>query len=306
MNSKISLCGFNCGICPAYKTNIKTDEDRIKVDEGWKKFQKTQGWVYKEKFCYGCFDAPETPLWKSCYIRKCVLANNVENCGYCPDYPCPRIKNMIHITKKIAERTIKEGTQEDYQKFGLPFLSEPRLEELHQEYNKTILDTESQPVNSITLDFPPYLDQRFVSQSKMLQVLHSTLKSILTLHCKTPGGQEQELKKNKEILKFLWIFGRYGNLITDNNQLIVEITPKELKKHLKYGKWRTQRKLQELATHGIDGHYTSDKVTISFTKNDQLAPLLQDYVQNLLKNYNERTAYSKFWKADMTLFKESP
>ncbi|MHA2203345.1 MAG: DUF3795 domain-containing protein, partial [Candidatus Hodarchaeales archaeon] len=138
MNTKISLCGFNCGICPAFKPNIRSEEDRLKVDEGWKKFHKTRGWVYEEKYCQGCFNAPETPLWSGCYIRKCVLTNNIGNCGDCPDYPCPRIKNMIHITKKIAERTKKEGTEEDYQKFGLPFLSEPKLDELHQEFIKTI------------------------------------------------------------------------------------------------------------------------------------------------------------------------
>lgn len=303
MNTKISLCGFNCGICPAYKSNIKLDEDRLKVDAGWKKFHKTRGWIYEEEYCQGCFNFPETPLWSGCYIRKCVLTNNVENCGYCPDYPCPRIENMIHITKKIAERTNKEGTHEDYQKFGLPFLSEPRLEKFHQEYKKLNPPSEDHPLDTITVDFPPNIDERFASESKMLQDLHSTLKSILALHCKTPGGQEQELKKNKEVLKFLWIFGRYGNLITDNNQLKVEITPKELKKYLKYGKWRTQRKLQELVTHGIDGHYTSDKVYISFTKNSQLASSLKNYVQDLLKNNNERTAYSKFWKADMNLFR---
>jgi hypothetical protein len=302
MNQKISLCGFNCGICPAYKTNIKSDKDRAKVDEGWKKFHKTRGWIYKENFCQGCFNAPETPLWSGCYIRKCVLTNNVENCGFCPDYPCPRIKNMIHITKKIAERAKKEGTLEDYQNFGLPFLSEPRLEELYQEFIKTIV-TESQPLNTITVDFPPKINQKYASESRILQDLHATLKSILTLHCHTPGGQEQELKKNKEILKFLWIFGRYGNLITDNNQLKVEITPRELKKYLKYGKWRTQRKLEELGRHGIDGHYTSDRVCISFTRNYQLASSLKNYVQNLLQNYKERTAYSKFWKADMNLFR---
>ncbi len=33
-NEAISLCGFNCGIYPAYKLNLKIDKDRVKVDEG--------------------------------------------------------------------------------------------------------------------------------------------------------------------------------------------------------------------------------------------------------------------------------
>ncbi|MFX1516413.1 MAG: DUF3795 domain-containing protein [Promethearchaeota archaeon] len=302
MNQKISLCGFNCGICPAYKTNLKSDEDRTKVDAGWKKFHKTRGWIYEEEYCNGCFNIPETPLWSGCYIRKCVLKNNIENCGYCPDYPCPRIENMIHVTKKIAKRTKKEGTEEDYQKFGLPFLSEPILEELHKEFDKTLDDIETQPLNTHTVEFPTNINQEFASQSEMLQDLHSTLKNILTLNTKTPGGQEQELKKKKEVLKFLWIIGRYGNLMIEDNQPSIEITIEELKKHLKYGKWRTQRKLEELVSHGIDGQYTRNKVSIKFNQNFQIVELLQKYVQMLLENNSERNAYSKFWKADMNIF----
>ncbi|UCG04587.1 MAG: DUF3795 domain-containing protein [Candidatus Heimdallarchaeota archaeon] len=304
MNINISLCGFNCGICPAFKPNIKSEKDRLKVDEGWKKFHKTQGWVYKEDYCHGCFNVPETPLWSGCPIRKCVLTNNVENCGYCPDYPCPRIKNMIHITKKIAERTKKEGTQEDYQKFGAPFLSESKLEELHKEFKKKRQDIDTQPLNTHTVEFPQNINQEYASQPEILQDLHSTLKNILSLHCKTPGGKEQELKRNKDVLKFLWIFGRYGNLKNDTDQPLIEITPKELKKYLKYGKWRTKRKLEELARYGIDGHYSQDKVSIRFTKKFQLAYLLQKYVQTLLENNKERSAYSKFWKADMNIFRK--
>lgn len=307
MKEKTSLCGFNCGICPAFKPNIRSDEDRSKVDEGWKKFHKTRGWIYEEDYCHGCFKVPETPLWSGCYIRKCVLTNNVENCGYCPDYPCPRIKNMIHITKKIAEKTKKEGTQEDYQKFGLPFLSEPKLDEIHQKFNKTIQDTKSQPLNTSTVKFPPNISQEFLLQSRIedpetLQSLHSHLESMLTLQCRTPGGQEQELKQKKELLKFLWIIGRYGNLKTDNDKFLIEITSKKIKEYLKYGKWRTQRKLEELVIHGIDGHYSGDKIGIKFTTNYQTAILLQKYIQILLKNNSERIAYSKFWKADMNVF----
>ncbi|MFX0123232.1 MAG: DUF3795 domain-containing protein [Candidatus Hodarchaeota archaeon] len=307
MNKETSLCGFNCIICPAFKSNIKSEDDRLKVDEGWKRFHRTRGWIYEEDYCQGCFNVSKAPLWSSCYIRKCVLTNNVENCGYCPDYPCPRIKNMIHITKKIAERTKKEGTQADYQKFGLPYLNESKLEELHQEYTKTVRDTGTPPLNIPTVKFPQNVTQELISRQQirkleLLQDLHSCLESMLTLHCKTPGGQEQELKKNKELLKFLWIIGRYGSLITDTDKSSIEITPKKIKKHLKYGKWRTERKLQELATHGIDGHYSSDKVGIKFTKNYEIAILLQKYIQILLENNSERIAYSKFWKADMNVF----
>ncbi|MFX0139283.1 MAG: DUF3795 domain-containing protein, partial [Candidatus Hodarchaeota archaeon] len=244
MNETISLCGFNCGICPAFKENLKSQDDRIKVDEGWKKFHKTRGWVYKEQFCNGCFNIPEKPpLWINCFIRNCVLANNVKNCGYCLDYPCSRIKNMIRIINKIAERTKKIGTQEDFQLFALPHLSETRLDEIHNQFIKTVIENDTKPENPFTVSFPSILDPIAFSGAEIkpekiqeaLQNLHSIIGSMLTLHCKTPGGQEQEIKRKKENTKFLWIVGRYGRLLTDNEEFSIEISKEGIKKYLKYG-----------------------------------------------------------------------
>ncbi|MFX1283920.1 MAG: DUF3795 domain-containing protein [Promethearchaeota archaeon] len=311
MNEEISLCGFNCGICPAYKVNLKTDEDRKLVDEGWKKFHRTGGWIYKEPYCEGCFNVPEkAPLWSRCPIRRCVLTNKVENCGYCPDYPCSRLKNIIYITKKIAERTKKSGTKDDFEKFALPFLGEQKLEEMHQEFIKTVQNNEFQPVNAHTIIFPEELNLKTFSETQIeleksietLQYLHTTLESMLTLHCKTPGGQEQELKQNKENLKFLWVIGRYGKLITSTDESSIEITAKEIKKYLKYGKYRTTNKLETLARHGIKGDFIEDKITIMFTKKPDAAFALQKYITTLLENISERRAFTKFWKADMNVF----
>lgn len=311
MNEAISLCGFNCGICPEFKDNLKSDNDRIKVDKGWKKFHKTQGWVYKEHFCNGCFNIPEKPpLWSTCFLRKCVLTNNVKNCGYCLDYPCPHIKNMIRIINKIAERTKKSGTQEDFQLFALPHLNETRLDEIHNLFIKTVKKNDFKPVNPFTVNFPSILNLKTLSGlgddpkkiQEALQNVHSTIESILSLRCKTPGGQEQEIKRKKENIKFLWIIGRHGKLLTDNDEFSIEISKEGIKNYLKYGKNKTERKLQELTDHGIEGNYLKDKVRIKFTNKLETAVVLQKYIKILLDNNSERSAYTKFWKADMSIF----
>lgn len=313
LDDAISLCGFNCGICPAYKPNLKSDEDRVKVDEGWKKFHRTRGWTYKEPYCEGCFNTPENaPLWSNCPIRKCVLTNNVENCGYCLDYPCSRINNMIHATQLIAKRTRENGTQDDFQKFALPHLSKSRLEEVHQKVSKTIQGAEFQPVNTSTISFPSKLNPKTLTGTQLepekfteaLRSLHSTLESIMTLHCRTPGGREQELKRNKDNAKFLWVIGRHGKLLGNEDELSIEITIEEIKKYLRYGKYKIKRKLPELVKHGIGGNYIDDKVRIRFTEKPETAIALQLYTQLLLENHSERTAYSRFWKADMCVFSE--
>lgn len=312
MSEAISLCGFNCGICPAYKSNLISDEDRATIDEGWKKFHRSRGWIYQQPYCEGCFNTSEkAPLWSSCPIRKCALTNNVETCGNCLDFPCPRIRNMISITTAIAERTRKEGTEEDFQKFALPHLNEARLEEIHQKVRKP-KDTEVQPVYTTTA-FPsnlnttlskPHLEpDQFITA---LKLLHSILESIMALHCWTPGGREQELKRHKENAKFLWAMGRHATLLTNQDGPLLEITTKEIKKHLKYGKHKTKRNLQELAKHGIEGDYIGDTVRLRFTEKLETAIILQQYIRLLLENNSKRKAYSKFWKADMDVFSGTP
>ncbi len=313
MDDTISLCGFNCGICPAYKPNLKSDEDRVKVDEGWKKFHRTRGWTYKAAYCEGCFNILEkVPLWSSCPIRKCVLTNDVENCGFCLDYPCPRINNMIHTTQLIAKRTRETGKQEDFLKFALPHLNKSRLEEIHQKVSKTIERPEFQPINTSTISFPSILNPKKPTGTQLepekfteaLRNLHSTLESIMTLHCRTPGGQEQELKKYKDNAKFLWVIGRHGKFLGNDDELSIEITAEDIKKNIRYGKYKIKQKLLELVKHGIDGNYIDDKVRIRFIERPETTIALQLYKQLLLDNYSERTAYSRFWKADMSIFSE--
>jgi hypothetical protein len=313
MNETISLCGFDCGICPAFKENLKSEDDRIKVDKGWKNFHRTRGWVYKEQFCNGCFNIPEkSPLWSTCFIRKCVLKNKVKNCGYCLDYPCPRIQNLIRVINTIAERTRKSGTQEDFKMFALPHLNETRLDEIHNQFIKTVTKSDFKPENPFTVSFPSILNLKKLSgidinQNEIpeaLQNLHSTIESMLRLHCRTPGGQEQEIKRKKENTKFLWIVGRHGRLLTDNEELSIEISKEGIKKFLKYGKNKTKRKLQELTDHRIEGDYLKDNIRIKFTNKLETVIILQKYIESLLENNSERTAYSKFWKANMRIFEK--
>ncbi|MFX0097858.1 MAG: DUF3795 domain-containing protein [Candidatus Hodarchaeota archaeon] len=309
MDKDISLCGFNCGLCPAYKSNLKSDKDRDMVDEGWKRFHRSGGWIYDKPYCEGCFNTSDRiPLWSNCPIRKCALKNDVRNCGYCLDYPCPRINWLIHITTLIAKRTKKEGTQEDYERFALPYLNKARLDEIHERISRAISEAEFQPLNTSTVPYPSHLNLKAFSGMKIkpdklrtaMRKLHSTLESMLTLHCKTRGGQEQEVRRKKEGLKFLWIMGRYGKLKNGDDPLI-EITGEEIKKQLKYGRHRIKKKLQELKDYGIEGNYVENEIEVRFVEKPNVAVALQQYITILLKNHSERKAFSKFWKADMSV-----
>ncbi len=191
-------------------------------------------------------------------------------------------------------------------------MNKSRLEEIHQKFTKTIQGTEFQLVNISTISFPSKLNPETLIEtylepkklSKALRSLHATLESIMTLHCRTPGGREQELKRNKDNAKFLWIIGRHGKLLANEDEPSIEITTEEIKNRLRYGKYKVKRKLLELVKHGIDGNYLDDKIRIRFTEKPETAIALQLYTQLLLENHSERTAYSRFWKADMNVFSE--
>ncbi len=126
----------------------------------------------------------------------------------------------------------------------------------------------------------------------------------MTLNCRTSEGREQELKRNKDNIKFLWVIGRHGKLLDNEDDLSIEITTDKIKKNLRYSKYKIKRILPELVKHGIDGNYINDKVRIRFTEQPETTIALQLYKQLLLDNYSERTAYSRFWKADMSVFSE--
>ncbi|MFX0085212.1 MAG: DUF3795 domain-containing protein [Candidatus Hodarchaeota archaeon] len=233
------------------------------------KFYKTLGWIYKEQYCKGCFNTnKKPPLWANYHIRSCALINDVQNCGYCLDFPCPRIKNMIQATETIAKRTKDTGTQDEYQKFALPYSNKLRLEQINQEFRKTISEISYRSVNIHTMNFQaelnlePLLDIGLNREEieKTLQNLHSTLKSINTLHCYTKGGQEQELKRKKDKIKFFWTVGMNGKIMCDNDRILIQITLKELKDQIKYGKYRIKRKLKELENHRIKTEFVDNKI----------------------------------------------
>ena len=310
MPERISLCGFNCGCCPAYKTNLDSEEDRARVHEGWKKFHRTRGWSYEEPHCQGCFSDPDTPpLWKSCPTRKCALMNKVENCGTCLDYPCPRIGWLSNAGKVLAERTRKEGTEEDFERFALPHQSRERLEEIHKRVLESRDTMEPQPVNTTTMPLPGSLDPGTLAGAGLgqekaeeaLEVLHTVLTNMMDLHCRTPGGREQEMKKRKEDVKVLWALGRHGELEGDPDPGI-GVPLEDLASHLRFGKYKLKRMLRELAAYGVESELKEDRVRASFSRNPWATILLKHYTRLLLEEHGERAAYSRFLKADMSAY----
>lgn len=97
---KISICGLDCGVCPAYLATISNDDNlREKTVLDWNKKYKDyiqQPITKNDINCLGCLSSG--PLYQHCLeceIRKCGLEKHVDNCGKCQSYKsCEKIANF--------------------------------------------------------------------------------------------------------------------------------------------------------------------------------------------------------------------
>ena len=97
MAKMLSMCGLDCGACPALIAHETDDQAlRIKTAEEWSK----QFGVKLEPEavnCVGCLqvEGPHIGHCAECEIRQCGLPRQVENCALCNDYPCETLDKFL-------------------------------------------------------------------------------------------------------------------------------------------------------------------------------------------------------------------
>src|SRR5512136_1585644 len=133
-----SKCGFYCNLCPAYKGNSRTEEDRIQGSALWEKYF---GLHFKPDIvkCEGC---QSSAPWKTgnllpdraCPIRACTVYNDVVTCAHCSLFPCAEYSKRVpgaelrRQREKAANITL---TDDEYQKYIEPFEGQIHFKELH-------------------------------------------------------------------------------------------------------------------------------------------------------------------------------
>jgi len=113
MEKMIGYCGIICSDCPVLIATQKNDDaERKRVAEI---FTKQYGKEYKPENinCEGCI-GDSTRIFSYCNIceiRKCGREKNVENCAYCPEYPCEKLSHLFSSYSKAKETLdeIKRG-----------------------------------------------------------------------------------------------------------------------------------------------------------------------------------------------------
>jgi len=106
---KLAYCGLDCETCEALIATQKNDDAlRRKIAEQWSK-QFNAAIPPEGINCTGCRGEGVKLYYCSelCQVRKCAREKNVDHCGLCGEYPCPRVEE---ITGKVpaAKQRLEE------------------------------------------------------------------------------------------------------------------------------------------------------------------------------------------------------
>ena len=217
MKNLFSKCGCNCGRCPSYKENLRTDEGRQRCSDGWYKYLGFRLSPGKLRLCDGC-QAPddENPVrYQNCYVRRCAVRNGVETCAHCSGYPCEDVKNLHEIQRAGARERIatRLGTlipEENYLAFIEPYEGLKHLDEIRASLGpEDIVEMTRVSVKPRIVDFPD--DLHFSEeQTSAFEALHRLLAAVESVDGVSYARQAALKKRRRHLLKILWAFGLFG------------------------------------------------------------------------------------------------
>ncbi len=111
----IACCGINCIECEAFAAT-KDDDDlqRAEVARRWSEQFDTE-LKPEEINCEGCQSSGNILFshCRVCEIRNCCRDKGLENCAYCDDYGCEKIKILFSMVPEAKNRldTIRASLQ---------------------------------------------------------------------------------------------------------------------------------------------------------------------------------------------------
>jgi hypothetical protein len=99
MEYSFAFCGLDCGNCLIHLATLEADPDvkarmRIDIADMLARIYKTTPKPEIISDCDGCrlVNGRLFTGCADCEIRKCATDKNLENCAYCIDYACDRLR----------------------------------------------------------------------------------------------------------------------------------------------------------------------------------------------------------------------
>ena len=182
MKDLFAKCGMNCGRCSTYKENLKTEEDRQRCSDAWKKYFNIRLSPEKLRLCDGCQTPDhENPVrYINCHARKCAIFNSVETCAHCSAYPCEDAAQHSLTTDAIQKMTDRLGSpipQEDYIAFLEPYEGQKHLDTIRLSLtSEKIVEMKAVSFKPKIIDFPDNLALSKEESSELKTVQFSILK----------------------------------------------------------------------------------------------------------------------------------
>ncbi|MFX1342592.1 MAG: DUF3795 domain-containing protein, partial [Promethearchaeota archaeon] len=273
---------------------------------------------------------------RGCRIRKCVMRSGIKNCAYCSRFPCDfELQHASTWTRETFEKRMgKPISDEDYRTFVEPFEGVKRLQKIRSKLSPAqIVDPiVEKPLKLKVVDFPeslPYSANEIEGFKAVHSLLSKIKKSSLGLKDTDILPQQHRLKSRiLHLIRFLWIFARYGVFKKENSgYLVIEPEPylDNRGSESGLGTWTTVKdivlkNLKKFGVHGelvklADGWTTPTqsfrkqgwKMKISFDKKiSGISSLkaLKDYAMKLDTKYGKR-AHRYFKDADMCVLSET-
>ncbi|QRN83943.1 DUF3788 family protein [Chloroflexota bacterium] len=171
----LTRCGYRCDLCLAYAENIKVNDQRELLSEGWQKIFGID-LQPEEIYCEGCLTCSSDPILvdKGCPVRPCVISKGIENCAQCDDYPCEILETRLVRYEDWVEKVPFTLSRSDRKNFIKPYENVERLKALREKYPE-----HSRMFNKMIV--PEYDDLRlFLGDSDIISKwdeIHNYLKS---------------------------------------------------------------------------------------------------------------------------------
>lgn len=218
-------CGNNCGRCALYAGNL-TDEKREWCANGMARYINWRPKPENLRQCAGCQATKGFHYIKNCPVRLCAQHNDVKNCAHCAAFPCPEVPTVsvsVDYRAQVAERLGSPIPEADYQAFIEPYEGMKHLEEIHESLGpENIVEMkEVRPLRARLVGFPEDL---IMSEEQVagFRALYQLMVDVLTGRTDRYVRQVMLKKRQPLILTLLWVFGRYGDLTTDDSQLVID------------------------------------------------------------------------------------
>jgi hypothetical protein len=215
MRDLFSKCGANCGRCPAYRENVRSDADRQRCSDGWHKYLGVRLNVQR-CYCDGCQTPDdENPVLVygkyGCRIRRCAVFNGVETCAHCSAYPCEDVRTQFSFDSesrdKLAARLGTPIPEEEYLTFIKPYELHKHLDEIRASLvPEDIVEMTPVSLKPKVTQFPddlPFPQEPFKALHRLLAVV-GAVEGIP--HVRLAALKE----RRRHLLKMLWTFGRFG------------------------------------------------------------------------------------------------